>query len=151
MEYLQIDVYDLTVFNMNDEEVVHFDKLQDVALEYDESKDAYDMRVKNALLHTDYLRFVGKERVLTDYEKTIGGKKTTISIGNDPGRECKLIAKSKLYDPNTNQVASDIIIEIPKAKTSMKPSFTGVNGEAYSPVAQFSIEGYDGEFFKIHI
>lgn len=152
MEYLQFHVYDLTVFNTDNKEVVHFDKLNDVKLICKGSH--YEMSVTNAFLHTDYLKFVGKEKVLSDYEKRLGGQKTTISIRNDEGKVCKLIAKSKVYDPDTN-LPSDIIIEIPKAVTSLKPSFSGQEGVAYETVAKFTVlanEDVDGgEFFKIHI
>lgn len=155
MEYLQIDVYDLTVFNKENKEVAHFNKLNDVKLQYIHTGDFYDLTVNNVFLHTDYLKFIGTEKEITDYESRLRGKKTTISIKNDKGKECKLIAKSRLYDPETNKEVSEIVIEIPRAFTALKPSFTGKNGEAYETVANFKIEASedlnDGEFFKIHI
>lgn len=154
MEYLQIDVYDLTVFDENNNQVAHFDKLFKMELNYNAEKEQYDLVVKNAFLHTEYLKFIGEERVLTDFEKSLGGKKLTVSIKKDEGKRCKLIAKSIVYDPQTNKKASDIIIEIPHAVTSLKPDFTGESGEAYCTLASFKVladPDNGNEFFKIHI
>lgn len=150
MQFAQYDVYDLMVFDLNENLVVNLDSLKNVRIYYSENYETYFVYAKDALLNTDLLKFVGKESAKSDLQKMLSGDKRVISIPRKTKKECKLIAKSRIKNAET-ETEQEIMLEFPKAIIASKPAFEGDAVEMSEFDVLFEIVPENDEFFKIHI
>lgn len=150
MKFGQREVYDVLVFNQNEESVANLDTLKRVQIYYSEANDSYFLIARDALLNTDFLKFIGKTENKSDYHAILDNK-TKISIGNYKTPTCKLIAKSKIRQIETG-IDQEIIIEFPKVKVLSKPSFTGDGSETSEFDVVFKIvQQENGDYYNIYI
>jgi hypothetical protein len=149
MKFAQKEVYDLLVFDNNEELVSNLDSLTQVDIVYSEKDETYFVIAKDALLNTDFLKFVGKENKQTELQKALG-KKNSISVGKSNNKVCKLIAKSLIRNIET-EIDQEIVLEFPSVKVVSKPSFVGSIYKVTEFDAIFEVIPVDGEFYKIHI
>lgn len=150
MKFGQREVYDLMVFDENENLVANLDSLKDVRIYYSESHETYFVYAKDALLNTDLLKFVGKENEQTDLQKILSGNKRVISIPRKTEKFCKLIAKSLIRNTET-ELDQVIMLEFSKAKIVSKPNFEGNVVEPSEFDAIFEVIPENDEFFKVHI
>jgi hypothetical protein len=150
MKFSQHEVYDLMVFDENENLVANLDSLKDVRIYYSESHETYFVYAKDALLNTDLLKFVGKENEQTDLQKLLSGNKRVISIPRKTMKNCKLIAKSLIRNTET-ELDQEIVLEFPKVKIVSKPAFEASIVEPSEFDVLFEVIPENDEFFKVHI
>jgi hypothetical protein len=150
MKFSQREVYDLLVFDLNENLVANLDSLKDVRIYYSESHETYFVYAKDALLNTDLLKFVGKENEQTDLQKLLSGNKKVISIPRRKEKFCKLIAKSLIRNTKT-EIDQVIMLEFPKVKIESKPVFEANVVQPSEFDVIFKVIPENDEFFKVHI
>lgn len=114
------------------------------------------IEVKNAFFNIDLLKFMGKHKSKDDlsaYLNNTVGKDIITCGGGKKDINCKVVTKTILYNPDTNMISHDLIMEFPKAKIINQIDIDANVGKA-SPfnlvVEAFQINE-DGDFFHIHI
>jgi hypothetical protein len=150
MKFGQREVYDLMVFDENENLVANLDSLKNVKIYYSENHETYFIYAKDALLNTDLLKFVGKEEKQTDLQSLLHGNKQVISIPRKIEKYCKLVAKSLIenIETNSHQV---IMLEFPKVKIVSRPTFEGNITDPSEFDVLFKVISENDEFFKVHI
>src|SRR5690606_6417048 len=72
MKLAQYNVYDLAVFDTEENLIVDFNTMRDVEVFIDEKEDTYFVVARDALLNTDFLKFIAESKKQTDLEKYLG-------------------------------------------------------------------------------
>ena len=149
MKLAQYNVYDLAVFDTEENLIVDFNTMRDVEVFFDEKEDTYFVVARDALLNTDFLKFIGESKKQTDLEKYLG-KSNKIKIKRRSTKKCKLVAKTVMLNPDSNKDVK-VTLEFPLVETDTTLSLRG-NTEIVSEFdVVFKVIPIDDEYFEIHI
>lgn len=149
MKFGAYQVYDLYIFDLNENLVTELNTLKRFDLNYGKD-DSYYVIAYDALMDEKLLKHIGKGSKQTDFDKILG-RKNSISIGKTKGKQFKLIAKSLVRDADT-KLDKEIVLEFPLVEMISQPSFlTDFNRVSEFDVAFKVIPQVDDEFYKIHM
>lgn len=149
MKFTSNEVFEITVFDENENMVANLNTLKESKLYYDEDSEGYYIIVNDSLYDYDLLKFLNTEKSISDFKAAKNGRRTTLSVGKKKVKKCKLIAKVTVRNVDLKDQLLTFECENAEVSNSFNFDLSFNDPSSNSLVFKLMLDDEE-EFFKIH-